>query len=157
MTTVFSKALLVGQSYEQVLDKAFSSEYVLEPATRDEQRQGIDRIFYSADGGQISVEYKADLKAARTGNAFIETFSVDTKNIKGWAYTSKADVLAYYIPALGLCHLIDFVDLRSCLKDWRTKYRTIRTSPELNEGYRTHGLLVPLTELVNLSFETWNI
>jgi hypothetical protein len=157
MTTVFNKALLVGQSYEQVLDKVFSSEYVIEAVTRVEQRQGIDRIFYSIDGGQVSVEYKADLKAARTGNAFIETVSVDTMSIPGWAYTSKADVLAYYIPALGLCHLIDFVDLRSHLKDWRTKYRTIRTKPELNDGYRTHGLLVPLTELATLSFETWNI
>jgi hypothetical protein len=141
-STKFRDALAIGQKYEERIDRAFAETFRVEPVSLQMQKQGIDRILHCCDGGQIAVEYKTDLRAHQTGNAFVETISVDTKNIRGWAYTSQATVLLYYIPQRNEGYLIDFVDLRAALDGWKPKHRTVATRPELNANYRTHGILV---------------
>ncbi|NJM66902.1 MAG: hypothetical protein HC851_15160 [Acaryochloris sp. RU_4_1] len=150
----FVKQFEIGTQHERTLDEFFRQYYWIKQATRQEQRQGIDRWFHAPDGSSIAVEYKADRTAGRTGNAFIETISVDARAIQGWAYASQADALVYYVPPRKTVWLICFVELRRYLAEWLQHY-PIRQIP--NEDYCTHGLLVPLLLLGNIAFEVCHI
>ena len=133
-----------GSAGEQFLDRWFAGRYDIRPATRSEQQRGIDRIFTNRQTGRhLAVEYKTDYKAARTGNAFVETISVDTAGRAGWAYSSAADYLIYYSPDDGLIYVLALEVLRRELPRWVREYPH-RAAP--NEGYATHGVLVPLDE-----------
>jgi len=90
------------------------------------------------------VEYKTDHTAARTGNAFIETISVDSEQKAGWAFTSQADVVLYYVPGRDQVYVLRTTAVRSRLPFWLQACE-VRQVP--NDGYHTHGLLVPLDEL----------
>jgi hypothetical protein len=126
------------------LDQWFAREYEVRPATQEEQRRGIDRLFmHLQTGKRLTVEYKTDYKAARTGNAFIETVSVDTTGKAGWAHSSEAECLIYYIPGDGLMYVLALEVLRRELPRWMRQY-PVRAAQ--NEGYATHGVLVPLDE-----------
>lgn len=141
----FKRQLANGERGEAFLDAFFARVYDITPATAAEQRQGIDRHFVNrTTGAKLTVEYKTDTRAARTNNAFIETVSVDRVGKSGWAYTSQADWLAYFVPGQELVYLIHFSDLRQRLPKWATRY-PVREA--LNAGYKTLGLLVPLVEL----------
>ena len=61
----FATSLALGQKFEERLDNTFCEVFCIRAATRLEQKQGIDRTFYSDDGGQIKVEYKSDLRVYR--------------------------------------------------------------------------------------------
>lgn len=144
MTYNFATKLHEGQKHEQFLDEFSATWYDIREVSREEQGRGIDRIFVEKATGEIvKVEYKADTTASRTGNAFVETVSVDTANKRGWAYTSQADWLLYYLPGDGLIYLFEFATLRQHLPRWTKQYPT-RAIP--NAGYKTIGLLVPLAE-----------
>ena len=146
----FEQQFEIGTHHEQTLDEYFQQYFWIESTSRQEQRQGIDRWFQAPDGSWMSVEYKADKTAGRTGNAFIETISVDVRAVQGWAYSSEADVLAYYVPPRNTVWLICFMELRQYLAEWHQRY-PIRQIP--NHGYCTEGLLVPLVLLGNIAFE----
>ena len=138
-----------GVAAEQMLDDYFAKWFDIRPASMLQQRIGIDRIFTDRrDGRVMTVEYKADFVAQRTGNAFVETVSVDTKDTAGWAYTSAANYLIYYIEGDELVYVFDFAQFREQLDTWQRNYPTRRIP---NEGYRTHGLLVPLREFEKYS------
>lgn len=140
----FDKQNRQGKKGETFLDEFFSQWYAIVPATDSEQRQGIDRWFKPRPfGKRFPVEYKTDTTAARTHNAFVETVSVDTANKPGWAYTSQAKFLIYYIPGDELIYVIPFAALRGQLPHWSRRY-PLRRIP--NRGYHTHGLLVELVE-----------
>jgi hypothetical protein len=140
--------------HESFLDTFFSTWYEIQKVDREQQRQGIDRIFARKDNGAIHrIEYKADTKASQTGNAFVETISVDTANKPGWAHSSQADFLIYYLPVDMLIYVIAFKDLRKCLPAWQSfKSRKIP-----NRGYYTVGLLVPLDEFEKIATEVISI
>lgn len=144
----FAEKLAQGQEIERQLDDIFAQRYMVREATRQQQRQGIDRLMADADGNQFAMEYKADWRAADTGNAFIETISVDTVGKPGWARTSKADWLVYAIPPLGIAYGIPMSAVRAMVPAWAARY-PIR--PALNSAYSTHGICVPVSELVRLS------
>jgi hypothetical protein len=144
MTYTFDAQKARGDSGELFLDRRFATDYEVKPATRHEQRRGVDRTFIHRRTGQrFRVEYKTDYKAVETGNAFVETVSVDTAGKAGWAYSSEADYLIYFIPGDGLIYIIALEVLRRELPRWVREY-PLRTAQ--NEGYATHGLLVPLDE-----------
>lgn len=146
----FAAQLHQGEQYEDDLDQFFSTWYNIQKVDREQQRQGIDRIFTRKDNGTAyRVEYKADSKASETGNAFIETISVDTTNKPGWAYSSLADYLIYYLPKDLLIYVIAFSELRKRLPRW-CNYRSRRIQ---NNGYCTVGLLVPLDEFERISIQ----
>lgn len=141
----FDEQLERGEQGEALLDRHFSRWFRIARATPGEQRQGIDRWFYALHRpSSFAVEYKTDWTAAQTGNAFIETISVDTRDRDGWAYTSAADVLLYYVPGRSCIYVLTLTALRFRLPFWQQQY-PVREIP--NSGYHTHGLLVPLTEL----------
>lgn len=145
MTTYqFGKQLTKGEKAESRLDQHFGNWYQIVHTTREQQRQGIDRIFTGRiNRERIAVEYKSDWTAAQTRNAFVETVSVDTENKPGWALTSHADVLVYYVPPIGMAYWIPFESLRPMVSTWQATY-PVRQIP--NCGYNTHGLLVPLKQ-----------
>jgi hypothetical protein len=144
MTYTFDAQKARGDAGESFLDQVFTTDYEVQPATRAEQRRGIDRIFTRRRTGQrLAVEYKTDYKAAHTGNAFVETVSVDTVGKAGWAYSSAADYLIYYVPGDEVIYVIALEVLRRELPRWLQEY-PLRAAQ--NEGYATHGVLVPLDE-----------
>lgn len=150
----FDRQLSIGEEGEAFLDGFFAAWFDIRRATREEQGLGIDRWFLDARGRRQSVEYKMDSAAARTGNAFIETVSVDTTGKPGWAYSSQARTLVYYIPPDGLIYVIRFRHLRVILPRWERDYPA-RAIP--NNGYHTHGLLVPLNEIERLAVTVFSI
>ena len=147
----FETQLAKGEQAEAVLDAFFSGKFIVEKATPDQQRREIDRVLIDRySKRRIAVEYKTDWTASRSGNAFVETVSVDTRNVRGWAYTSQADYLAYYVPGDKLIYIMRFSTLREQLPGWKYKYQR-RAIP--NAGYKTIGLLVPLHEFERHSLE----
>lgn len=140
----FKAQLAKGDVGERFLDAFFAGGYDIRPATPQEQRQGIDRVFTNRQTGQVTrIEYKTDYAAARTHNAFVETMSVDTAGKAGWAYTSQADYVLYYVPGDGLIYVVALETLRQQLGRWCKVYPRRRAN---NHGYATHGIIVPLAE-----------
>lgn len=144
MAYEMKKQLARGEEAEQLLDRHFADRFEIRAATRKEQRQGIDRIFVQHESQRrYLVEYKTDWTAGRTGNAFVETVSVDTKNIPGWAYSSQSDWLIYYVPDQQRILILSFARLRELLPSWIQKHKAAPPIP--NRGYNTLGILVPLS------------
>lgn len=139
-----------GQRGETYLDRFFSRIYVIEPATRDQQRREIDRWFTNRKtGNRITVEYKTDSLAGLTGNAFVEITSDKERQKPGWAYSSDADFLLYYVPDPDAIYAIRFADLRQRLWTWESRYplkAVANHAPATNSRWTTEGLLVPLHE-----------
>lgn len=145
MTYDFDEKLLEGKQYEKVLDAVFVKGFEIVDASEDDQRRGIDRWYTSRGSGErFAVEYKSDKTAGRTHNAFIETISVDPPGKPGWAFTSQAKYLLYFIPDDRLIYVIKFTKLRRRLERWQQEYQTKRIP---NKGYDTVGLIVPLEEI----------
>lgn len=145
----FDEKFAQGAQGEAFLDAFFKRWYLVFPATPEEQREGIDRYFVHLRQRRVlAIEYKTDERAGQTHNAFVETVSVDTASKPGWAVTSQADYLAYYIPGDGLVYIIKFSKLRLALSRWEKIYQTRQIK---NSGYHTHGLIVPLHEFEKLS------
>ena len=141
------KQLVRGEKAEALLDEHFSDRFKIILASRAEQRSGIDRIFEARAGAkQYTVEYKTDWTAGRTHNAFIETVSVDTMNVPGWAYTSQAEWLIYYVPDDETIYLVRFADLRKHIEEWIEQFGPEKFIP--NDGYYTRGVAVPLDVFV---------
>lgn len=150
----FDDQLAHGEQGEAFLDRFFSRWFRIKPAALEEQRHGIDRHFHHLKSHEdFTVEYKTDSMAARTGNAFIETISVDTEQKAGWAFTSQADMLLYYVPGKATVYILKMTAIRARLPIWMTTY-DLREVP--NHGYHTHGLLVPLEELEQVAERVLN-
>lgn len=148
----FNTQLVRGQNAEKQLDLHFAEWFDITNATAAEQRRGIDRWYVGKRTGQrIAVEIKADFMAANTGNAFVETVSVDGQKA-GWAHTSCADWLLYFCPGFNgdQVYMVKFPLLREVLPRWVKRWpeKTVR-----NAGYVTKGLLVPLREFERLAFQ----
>ena len=142
----FRAKLEEGEGYEGLLDIFFGQTFQITRAD-DWQRYGIDRFFQSGKWNW-AVEYKADSRAAQTGNVFIETVSVDTNGDKqgtpGWAKTSQAHLLVYYIPPAGRIFFTQMARIKALVSKWERAYELV---PARNDaGYYTWGLKVPISE-----------
>lgn len=132
-----------GAEVEKLLDAWFGRTYDFEvrPATPEQQRQGIDRVFIGKDGKSVTVEYKADWTAHTSGNAFIE---VGVSDGPGWALNSQADLILYYLPQRREGYWLTPRHLRRMLTErWQGYPRKIVHNPR----YIVTGVLVPLDEL----------
>lgn len=133
-----------GRAGEVLLDGFFAARFWIRSATMDEQREGIDRQFTNRTTGQVfMVEYKTDRVAQHTNNAFVETVSVDKAAKPGWAYSSRAMFLIYYVPGLEVIYVLRLTKIRQQLARWKRQYPK-RVIP--NRDYNTEGLIVPLKE-----------
>jgi hypothetical protein len=149
----FNQQLKVGSTGEKALDAFYGAWFDITEATRDEQRQGIDRHWCDKlNGRRWAVEYKTDYVARRTHNAFIETVSVDGKRA-GWVYTSQAQWLIYYVVGgdYDLAYMLDIGRIRGdVVSQWERQYPL---KPVQNAGYVTKGLIVPLVEFEKHAFQ----
>jgi hypothetical protein len=144
----FCTQLRKGEIAEQMLDTYFLPHYRIQYATMAQQREGIDRIFHPRTGAaSFTLQYKADWTASRTGDAFVETVSVDSCRIPGWVYTSTATWLVYYLPVDSYAYALRMATVRAAVSRWRHQYRTRRIP---NHRYHTVGILVPLGEFEQL-------
>jgi len=148
----FKAMLARGEAAERALDSFFAGRFDITNPSR--QSEGIDRVFAPRNGGRsFTVEYKTDWTAVKTHNAFIETVSVDKAEIQGWAHTSKAEWLIYYIPEPeSVAYAIKFARLRDQLGRWISGYphRTVSNEKD-GSRYNTIGVLVPLDEMEAVS------
>lgn len=151
----FEKQLKQGKKHEMFLDDYFRDRFEIEEASMDEERLGIDRYFIDRrNGRRYAIQYKADKTAARTGNAFVETVSVDSNNTPGWAHTCTADFIIYYVVGCGPAYVIRPDEIRERLSHWQRAYRERRIP---NDGYHTVGLLVPLDEFERVAYTICDI
>ncbi len=145
----FHDKLVQGEAAEAELDAYFGQVYEITPATPAEQRLGIDRFFVHRDlGFRTAVDYKADWRAVETGNAFIETISVDRRDKPGWAVASRAAWVLYYLPQTRTLYVLRMRALRRLLPQWQAMFPTRSAK---NSGYSTHGLLVPLAVMMRVA------
>lgn len=144
----FDTSFKRGELVEGALDEHFSESFFIRKATAAEQRTGIDRVFTDEEDISFAVEYKADWRATETGNVFVETISVDTQRVDGWAYTSQADWLVYAFPQERRYVLLRFAELRAKLPEW---LRTFPRGKARNATYHTHGVLVPVVVFETLA------
>lgn len=152
----FHHQLTEGEQGERFLDAFFRARgHTVSAVSREEQRQGIDRLI-ETPAGVMRVEYKTDYLAARTGNAFIETISVDSAGQHGkmgWALTTACDYLIYYLPETSI-YVLPVYALRWALPGWM---RTYPAKQAANHGYQTHGILVPLPEVAAYAVQTFTL
>lgn len=140
----FQKKYNEGIAGESRLDEYFKKFYEIKKVNRQQQRNGIDREFINKETGEcFMIEYKSDSRAAKTGNMFVETQSVDGQKM-GWIHTSKADMLIYYIPPKKIIYIYELELLRDSVFGLIDKY-PLKTIP--NEGYDTLGHPIPFGEL----------
>lgn len=146
MTYRFGEQYRVGQIGACMLDGYFSKLYRLLPATMAEEENGIDRVGF-CDGRQVFLEYKTDVKADQTGRAFIEVvaYAHDEGQRPGWAYTSHADIIVYFLPFSNRLFLIRPHRLRSRMPYYEVQYPRFEVA---NTKWTTTGLLMPLEVLL---------
>lgn len=138
----FKDKLEEGEKYEKELDAYYSKWFKVEAVDLSTQKMGIDRIFTNqTDGTRWTIEYKSDTVASSTGNAFIETISVNTTNKPGWAYSSCAQLLFYYLPMEGKVARLTMYAIKNLIREWLNKYPI---KPCHNESYQSFGICVPL-------------
>jgi hypothetical protein len=136
-----------GDDVAQFLDNYFGPEYDIRPTTPQEERVLClgDRIYKNKQSGKtFFVEYKSGKQTFVTHNIFLETISVDTPCKPGWVYTCRANYIFY--AALLNRKILVFRPgkLRAEIADLKTKFREVKTGKGQNEGYNTHGVIVPL-------------
>lgn len=148
----FDESLALGQSYEQALDVFLKPLFSLTPAISAMQKRGVDRVAVSRKTKkEYWLEYKADTVAGRTGNAFLETMSVQSEKAEklGWLYTSAADYIVYFVVDQAMLYWLSPAVLRRCLPEWQAQYKTKDTTTA--QGWRTTGLIVPLEVLAEVA------
>lgn len=142
----FDDKLAQGEAIEEELDIFFAGRgFTIRRASQAEQRRGIDRWFLHRETAtESAIDYKADFRAFRTKNAFIETTSVDQRGTPGWAVASQADVILYYVVGSRTIYVLAMEDIRQWLPLWAALFPKKEVK---NNGYSTWGLLVPLSEI----------
>src|SRR5579859_7979481 len=135
-----------GRTIADFLDTFFAAKgWIITPTTPYEERLLClgDRHYCKASQ-HLLVEYKSDRQTAVTGNVFLETISVDSTHTPGWVYTCQADYIFY--AALLNREILVFTPrrLRVMIDTLQTKFKTVKTGHKQNNGYATHGVIVPL-------------
>lgn len=143
MVYTFKEQMIVGKDGEATLDEYFSQWYDISPVNMDLERKGIDRWFRrKGQPALTTVEYKTDVLTQKTGNVFVETYSVLESGRYGWAWTCSADMLMYYAMP-NTIYIAEPIKVREKIDKWQKKYgvRTVK-----NKGYHSVGIPVPAKE-----------
>lgn len=133
----------VGRKGEQLLSKVFAASFEITHPSRD--AIGVDRLYRPRARPLIefSIEHKLDRRTPGTRNVFIETISDAERHILGWALTSEAHYLFYFVPGLATLWVVRMSQIRDALEAWRRHPEV----PVRNRGWTTWGRLVPSHEL----------
>ena len=146
MRLVDTEQFTSGKKVEAFLDDYFQKHgFDIEILTADqERRQHLGDRRFSKDNQDFYVEYKSGIQTFFTGNIFLETISVDATNAPGWVYTCRADYIMY-ATLLNKKILVFVPDhLRQAIDYLSQHFKTVKTSHAQNDGYNTHGIIVPL-------------
>lgn len=137
-----------GMDVEEFLDKYFvKAGYDIRRTTTHQERILClgDRIYFKKER-QWYIEYKSGIQTYYTGNIFLETISVDTpRNFReGWVFTCQADFIFYAALLNKVILIFRPRVLREMLTKLRSNFREVATSKNQNQGYNTHGLIIPI-------------
>lgn len=95
------------------------------------------QLVYSVD-----VQVKGDEKTHRTGNVFVEVYSVFEERKDGWAVDpGTAEWLYYLVPGMGLVFKVRATALAEHLNDWAVRFGFKDAD---NGSYRTRAIPVPI-------------
>lgn len=141
----------LGKKGEAFLDRWLVSHYNVLDVSENlmYQQSGIDRLVKRQDGSVITIEYKCDLAAKRTGNLFFETISNDRSSTPGWGWTSQADYWIFLVPEQEII-VFEPGKLRSLV--WELK-KLIKERYVANKGYNTVGYPIPLNQARKVAFQ----
>jgi len=141
----------IGQEGETFLDQWLSPTYKVLNVSEDMkyQQSGIDRVVTRSDGSVITIEYKFDIAAKRTGNLFFETISNDKELIPGWGWSSQADYWIFLIPEQEIL-VFKPGKLRALV--WELQ-KSLKERSVSNNGYNTLGYPMPLTQARKVAFQ----
>ena len=142
----------VGKEGEALLDQWLYPVYKVLDVSDDlrYQQSGIDRIVTRSDGSSITVEYKLDLAARRTGNLFFETVSNDMAKIPGWGWSSQSDYLIFLFPLL---EILVFIPGKLRALVWALQ-ATLKKRSVANKGHNTIGYPIPLIQARKVAFQS---
>ena len=144
----FDRSRLAGSDGETRIALHFRRWFDVEIASRDEDRSGVD-MWFGYGGLRIPVQVKTEALPAKTNNFFIETVSNDRTGAPGWALTPRADFVLYYVPPWNTVFVIPMRFITDRLAEWKRRYATRPTRDELNNGYQTWGICVPVAEFAD--------
>lgn len=114
-------------------------------ATREDERRGIDIWLKRADDGAlIRIQVKSDKRMGKTGNFFLETWSVWPQK-KGWIWTTEADQVCYVDESDWSVYWISMKALREAFCElWQNR----REVDVQNDGWITKGVPIHKNELI---------
>jgi hypothetical protein len=148
----FETQKVIGEEGELFLDRWLSPCHKIFNVSDNirYQKSGIDRVVSRLDGSIITVEYKLDIAAKRTGNIFFETTSNDKKLIPGWGWSSQADYWIFLIPEQEIL-VFKPGKLRELI--WGLQ-KSVKQRSIPNKGYNTIGYPIPLTQAREVAFQS---
>lgn len=147
MTKFLEKAQWIsGEAVADFLDTFFRGRgwHITRTTQHEERDLYLGDRHYRKGNAEYLVEYKSGIQTFYTGNVFLETISVDSQHKQGWVYTCKADFIFYAALRNGKILVLVPAKLRAEIDGLRAKFREVATSKNQNEGYNTHGVIIPL-------------
>lgn len=119
---------------------------------------GIDRICVNNMGGLkyfLSLEYKIDRMACKTGNLFIETQRRSARGVikEGWLRQAIAQTVVFYMPGSGKMAMVDTNDLREWIFLYGMSLQHSRWLENKN-GSAIRGIVLPL-HIARANLRTW--
>ena len=139
-----------------ILDDVFAVDYIIVPATREHQRQKIDRVFiHRQDARQIlRVDYKVDQRAGDTQNLALEEVSVmrDGKVMaRGWIHDTIAHWIIFYVPVNEMAYVSDAEVLSGRWPEIQASFGTLESLSECRDPrkkqYKSRFYPVPIVWL----------
>lgn len=157
----FQQSKVIGDLGEAQLAAHFSKKFKIEDVNMELQKLGWDRIFtHRKTGARASVEFKTDTQASKTGNIFIESWSNRESSKRGWAFTSTAQWLYYYLPDISTVYICELTRLKIAVPQWEKKHKIVKprnkkkaTKKGPEEYYHSEGILVPVNEFEEICYE----
>lgn len=146
MDTLFKKQFDAGKSNEDKIANYFTNDgwTVTQLSQYDERKLKLGDKHFAKGSCSFNVEIKQDGKAAYTGNLFLEIVSVNVANVAGWMETTNSAYVITSIPPLNKILIFRTDVLRDNIDDLKSKFKVLPTRKELNKGYRSLGIIVPL-------------
>ncbi|MBM4439771.1 MAG: hypothetical protein FJ027_05095 [Candidatus Rokubacteria bacterium] len=145
----WAETLEIGRRGEAVLDAVFGPEFIIVKATRDHERQGVDRFFVHRRDGRLihRVDFKTDEAAGRTGNLALEHVSVvrhGRRAVDGWVHATIADLIIAFVPALDRAFVLAVPALRAAWPDILRCFPPRLAATSDRGGYQTLVCCVPI-------------
>ncbi|NES17568.1 MAG: hypothetical protein F6K41_01100 [Symploca sp. SIO3E6] len=145
----------IGKQGEQFIDRWLKKNYKVTDVSDipSYQKAGIDRIIGRKDGTTVTVEYKFDVAAKRTGNIFFETVAVDIQSTPGWGWTSQADYWIFLIPEQEII-IVQPGKLRALV--WQQQ-KVLKEKTVPNKNYNTLGVPVSVSDVKKIAYQIYRL